>query len=141
MSGAVTTAGLTTRVAKCEEHDLEFIEFREPRLPGREPKWIGQCARCADDERLTAQANAELESHHPAIAAEAMPLVLARENEIEELTYREFDLYVARLTEAAREMLPTLEASVRQALWTEEFEKIAERKFEEIVERLRSERK
>jgi hypothetical protein len=138
---ATTTAGVLSRPAKCEEHGVEYLQLNFPsmRLPGRELVWSGQCPKCSDDEKLTATANAELQEYHPAIAAEVMPLVLARENEIEELTYREFDLYVARLTEAAREMLPTFEASVRQAIWSEEWDKIAERKFQEIVERLKKE--
>jgi hypothetical protein len=137
---AHATAGLTTRTAKCEEHGVEFIELYHPRIPGQEPFWSGTCPKCVEDEKLTAKANAELQEHYPAIAAETMRLVMTREGEVEELTFRELDLYVARLTEDARQMLPTFEASVRQALWSEEWDKIAEEKFNEIVARIRAER-
>jgi hypothetical protein len=87
---------------------------------------------------LSASANAQLQKQYGQIAQEVFQMTQARESEIEQLVQNEFDAYVERQIEEARQYWPMFEAVARQNIWNEAWEKVAQREFDKIVARLRA---
>jgi len=135
---ATATAGLVTRMAKCQEHGIEYVELFHPRIPGQESFTSGQCPQCAEDEKLSAAAYAQLQRQYGQIAQEVFQMTQERESEIEQLVQNEFDAYVERQIEEARQNWPMFEAVARQNIWNAAWEQVAGREFDKIVAQLRA---
>jgi len=58
---ACVTAKYETRLSRCEEHGVEYPELWDQGPFVQTGRWVGQCDRCAEDERLSVWADAELQ--------------------------------------------------------------------------------
>jgi len=77
---AQVTAQYVTRTQRCEEHGIEYIELFDQGPFVQTGRWVGQCERCAEDERMSLWADNELQKPEESaqiarqlVSAEATP--------------------------------------------------------------------
>src|SRR5690242_17285712 len=104
-----------TRVQRCEEHGLDFVQLFHPRQPRQEPFWSGQCERCAEDEQLSTDADYLLQQPEETaeIARKVSQIVGAQEfaDNVQKLTDERLAAYIA---ENSAEWRNFFEAKVRE---------------------------
>jgi hypothetical protein len=113
---AQATAGLATRLERCQEHNVEFAQVWLPSSAGIQyAVWAGQCPKCAEDERLSGHADYILRQPAEAEAIQAKVLQIVQEPEYERSVQALADAKLAEyLVEHSAEWRAAFEAEARE---------------------------
>ncbi|MGA8872478.1 MAG: hypothetical protein WB460_15125 [Candidatus Acidiferrales bacterium] len=117
---ATETAGICTRMSKCDRHNREYPELFFPTVKDQQGFWTGLCPGCEDEAKLEQRIVEYLMSQKDEIASEATKTILEREHQTRIAKRAKKDL-AEDLAQYEKERLP---------LWTDHH---ANREWNEIV--------
>ena len=115
----------------CDKHGTIFLRCWIPRLRVK----VGQCPDCEAEEKLSAQADAEVAKRSDEIRAAVLQLEPEYEPEVQKQKAAELEAEIDRYR---MEVAPLIEADIRSRLWQQLKAAEADRLREEIIAELQS---
>jgi hypothetical protein len=133
MSTATETAGITTRMSRCDRHNREYPEVFFPAIPGQQGFWTGSCPGCEDEARREQRVVEYLMSRKDEIASESAKTIQQREHQTRIAKRAKKDL-AEDLARYEKERLPLWTDYHANREWNEIACEIEDRKRAEFCE-------
>ena len=134
---ATQTAGIVSRLTRCEKHGIEYAQIFFSSLP--EGFWVGQCEKCKDEERFEQEVRRIAAGRKDAVDREVFARMLAHgEDEILKEAEDRLEKYLAQ---CRADWLPAFVSEVRSQVTDAERAEAEEEEVDKIKQELRKEKK